>query len=116
MVKHTAKLQHQLKLTQKVQRLTFYLLLVSVLGGCSSIDFDKFLQPVNTEAMSSYEQAKLNCSVITGIESNKSDISLFQSSGFSLGLRLPNQTTLQDDLYYESKLEDYYECLRLAGM
>lgn len=95
-------------------KLTLCLVLL-LLGGCSTSDLAKIFQPIDTEAMSSYEQAKLNCSVVTGIES-KNDWTIFSSPSLSLGLRLPFTSTAEDEIHYDRKLEDYYDCLRLAGI
>lgn len=105
--KYLTRFSYQLKLMAGVS-LVF-------LSGCSSTDFARLLQPVNTETMSTYEQAKLNCSVITGIES-KTDWTVFSSPSISLGLRLPLIGTAEDEIHYDRKLEDYYDCLRLAGL
>ncbi len=82
-------------------------------SGCSSVNFEKFLIPVNVDRLSSYEKSHLNCSMQSGLRS-EIDFAVIATGIFSVGFRLPSSA--DQDFNYDRRLDDYNDCLRISGL
>ncbi|NLW04772.1 MAG: hypothetical protein GX029_06045 [Pseudomonadaceae bacterium] len=100
----------------KKQRLfigTACLLCLLLTSGCTSVNLEKFLKPVNVDKLSSYELSHLNCSIQSGLQSER-DFAVLASGIVSFGFRLP--TSADQDFNYDRRLDDYNDCLRISGL
>ena len=92
---------------------TAYLVCLLLTSGCSSINLDRFLKPVNVDKLSSYELSHLNCSIQSGLQS-ETDFAVLASGIVSFRFRLP--TSVEQDFNYDRRLDDYNDCLRISGL
>lgn len=90
-----------------------FLLCITLLSGCSSMQLSKMFQPVNMDTLSVYKKTRLNCSIQTGLQS-ETDFAILATGIVSFGIRLPS--SVDQDFNYDRRLDDYHDCLRIAGL
>lgn len=89
------------------------LICLMLTSGCTSIDFEKLLTPVNVDRLSSYEKSHLNCSMQSGLQS-EIDFAIISTGIISVGFRLPSSA--DQDFNYDRRLDDYNDCLKISGL
>lgn len=89
------------------------LICLMLASGCTSMNFEKLLKPVNVDRLSSYEKSHLNCSMQSGLQS-EIDFSIISTGIISVGFRLPSSA--DQDFNYDRRLDDYNDCLKISGL